>query len=803
MADTLTDKYQPQAIESKWRQYWHDIELQKADLEKNADKDKYYTLVMFPYPSGEGLHAGHWRPYVISDVWTRYQIMQGKDVLFPMGWDAFGLPAENRAIKQGIHPQESTNQASMNMKRQLLETGALFDWDRELDTSKPDYYRWTQWIFAQFYKKGLAYRKEAMVNWCPKDQTVLANEQVVNGLCERCDTPVTKKSLRQWFFKITDYAEELLDFSGIQWADRVKTMQKNWIGKSQGVEIDFSLPDSEEKLAVFTKYPETIYGVTYMVIAPEHPWVERFTTEDNMQVVADYIKQTKAQTEISRLSTEKTKTGVFTGSYCVNPVNGEKIPIWIADYVLMNFGTGAVMGVPAHDARDFLFAKQYQLPIVRVVGKTSEDNSPVTTLEDVIEDGIIINSGELNGMVAHEKAAQATMDWLEQKAYGRRATTYRLRDWLVSRQRYWGAPIPIVYCDDCGEVLIPDNQLPVKLPYTTDFQPGGESPLARSSDFVNTVCPNCGKPAKRETDTMDTFVDSSWYFLRFTDPKNVDRIFDPEKVNAWMPVDLYIGGIEHAILHLLYARFFTKALADCGLFEFREPFTQLLDNGMIFLNGKKMSKSKGNIVNPDDIVAQYGTDTLRGYEMFIGPVNDDAEWNQNGMAGVYRFMNRIWGQLTAESSTEMTLSAPTHRLIKKVTEDLNDFGFNTVVSGLMEYSNKYGDMMTKADKLAVAQLMAPIFPHVAEEIWHRLGNGDSVFRSAWPTYDPKAFESEDRTVVFQVNGKTKGIVTVSASATQQEVEAAIQGDQRLGAHYPQTAKKVVFISGRLINFVLE
>lgn len=799
----MAEKYNPKAIESKWRTYWNSTGLQKATLESN--KEKYYTLVMFPYPSGEGLHTGHWRPYVISDVWTRYQLMQGKEVLYPMGWDAFGLPAENRAIKKGVHPRQSNDEAIANMKRQLQETGALFDWDREIDTSTPEYYRWTQWIFLQLYKKGLVYRKEALVNWCPQDQTVLANEQVVNGECERCGTTVTKKSLRQWFFKITEYAEELLDFSGIQWADRVKTMQKNWIGKSEGIEIDFDLGEGDEKLTVFTKYPETIFGVTYMVIAPEHPWVNRFTTAENKKAVQAYLEQAKKQTEISRQSTEKTKTGVFTGSYCTNPVNGERVPIWVADYVLMNFGTGAVMGVPAHDTRDFLFAKQYNLPVKRVVGKTADDNSPVASIEDVIEDGIVINSGELNGLIAHEQAAKQTMDWMEQRDYGRKTTTYRLRDWLISRQRYWGCPIPIIYCDEHGEVPIPEDQLPVHLPYDVDFQLGGESPLARNPEFVATTCPTCGQSARRETDTMDTFVDSSWYFLRYADSKNDSAIFDSEKVNAWMPVDLYIGGIEHAILHLLYARFLTKALADSGLFSFREPFTRLLDNGMIFLNGKKMSKSKGNIVNPDDMVAQYGTDTLRGYEMFIGPVNDDVEWNQNGVAGVYRFLTRIWAQLTNHQTSEKpeSVSSATHRLIKDVTESLDTFKFNTVVSSLMEYSNKYGDAMSSADREVVIRLMAPIFPHVAEELWNAIGNKESVFRSQWPVFDPNAIEGEDKTVIVQINGKTKGTVVVPAGSDQESVIAAMKADERLAAILPDSSQKIVYISGRLINFVLE
>jgi leucyl-tRNA synthetase len=784
-----TEKYSPQAIETKWREYWQKTELAKAG--DATDKPKYYCLDMFPYPSGEGLHVGHWRGYVLSDTWTRYQKMQGKQVLHPMGWDAFGLPAENRAIKQGIHPSESTKIAISNMKRQLGETGVLYDWSREVNTSEPEYYRWTQWLFLQLYKMGLAYRKEALVNWCPQDCTVLANEQVVDGKCERCGTEVTKKSLKQWFFKITDYAEELLSFDGIEWPERVKTMQKNWIGKSEGAQIFFDVIDHDKKIEVFTTRPETVFGVTFIVLAPEHPLVDEIVTDEQREAVRRYREEAKRKTEIERLSTDKDKTGVFTGAFVYHATSGIPVPIWVADYVLSSYGTGAIMAVPAHDERDYAFAQKYDLSIEQVIQTGGE---PLPYLKK--------GPLSVNG-IWHGKQVEEIIDDLLKEVGGKKQTTYRLRDWLISRQRYWGAPIPIIYCDEHGEVPVPEDQLPVTLPFQADFQPGGESPLARDANFVNTTCPTCGKPAKRETDTMDTFVDSSWYYLRYCDPHNDQQVFSPEKINYWMPVDQYVGGIEHAILHLLYARFFTKALADAKLFTFREPFTRLFNIGMIYLHGKKMSKSKGNVVNPDELVERYGADTLRGYEMFIAPAAQDAEWNPNGVAGVYRFLHRIWNQLSEANVTDTSVRPETHQLIKKVTEDLESFSFNTIVSSLMSYSNESGDTMTAGDRAAVVRLMAPVFPHFAEEMWSILGNTDSVFLSSWPTFDTAAFADQPVTIVVQANGKTRGTLSAPKAATEEEITQLIRSDEKLSTILTQQIKKVVFISGRLINFVLE
>lgn len=784
----MTDTYNPQAIEAKWRKAWSESGL--ASVEMDPSKPKYYCLDMFPYPSGEGLHVGHWRGYVLSDTWSRYQMMQGKQVLHPMGWDAFGLPAENRAIKQGIHPEESTQIAIENMKRQLGEISAVYDWNREVNTSSPEYYKWTQWLFLKLYEMGLAYRKEAEVNWCPQDQTVLANEQVVDGKCERCGTEVTKKSLKQWFFKITDYAEELLDFSGINWPERTKTMQKNWIGKSEGAQLFFKVADSDDEIEIFTTRPETIFGASFLVLAPEHPLVEGLAIDSQRQEIDAYRDAAKKKAEIERTATNKEKTGVFTGSYAINPVNNEKVPIWIADYVLSTYGTGAIMAVPAHDERDFDLAKKYDLPIIPVIDTKGADLP-------YIEKGEMAD-GEWMG-----KTVDQFIDVLLERVGGKKQTTYRLRDWLVSRQRYWGAPIPIIYCDSCGEVPLSEDQLPVILPHQVDFQPGGESPLARDDQFVNTSCPKCQGSAKRETDTMDTFVDSSWYFLRYTDPKNSDRIFDPNKVEYWMAVDMYVGGIEHAILHLLYARFMTKAIADAGFVHFREPFNRLFNNGMIYLNGKKMSKSKGNIVNPDELVSRYGADTLRGYEIFIAPPEQDVEWNPNGVAGVYRFLHKAWEATTGELQVG-EMRAATHQLIKKVTNDLESFSLNTIVSSLMSYVNDYGSAMNTEDAKSFVKLMAPIFPHFAEEVWSLLGNTETVFHADWPKYEEAKLLSDTVKLIVQIGGKTKGTIDVPAQTDEEAAKALIEADDNLHKYVSgQNIKKVVFVPGRLINFVLE
>lgn len=746
---------------------------------------------MFPYPSGEGLHVGHWRGYVLSDTWSRYQAMLGNEVLHPMGWDAFGLPAENRAIKQGIHPAESTKIAIDNMKRQLQEIGAMYDWDREINTSDRRYYRWTQWLFLKLYSMGLAYRQEAMVNWCPQDQTVLANEQVIDGACERCGSTVTKKSLKQWFFKITRYADELLDFSAIDWPQRVKTMQENWIGRSEGAKISFMLQQSDQRIEVYTTRPETIFGATFLVLAPEHQLVDQLTTIEQKQSVADYIRATATKSELERSSTTKEKTGVFTGRYAINPIDNQPIPIWLADYVLTGYGTGAIMAVPAHDERDYHFAQSYNLPIIPVF--------------DVDEPLPYTGTGPIKATGPWQsKEWDEAVSLIIEQVGGQRTVNYRLRDWLISRQRYWGCPIPIIYCDSCGEQPVPAEDLPVILPHQADFQPGGESPLARDKHFMETTCPKCHQPARRESDTMDTFVDSSWYFLRYADPTNDGAPFDRAAADYWLPVDQYVGGIEHAILHLLYARFFTKALADAGIINFREPFKRLFNIGMIYLNGKKMSKSKGNVINPDDLVERFGADTLRGYELFIAPAETDAEWNENGVVGIYRFLNRIWQKLVNETSDEMVISPDTHRLIKETTTDLERFSFNTVISNFMTYLNAVERRsLTRGDQLAATQLLAPVFPHFAEEVWQRLGQDGSIFHSRWPIADENVLITDKATIIVQLNGKTKGVIEAERSAGQDQLIEEIKRQPKLADLTTQPTKKIIFVPGRLINFVLK
>lgn len=785
----MSNAYDPRTIEAKWRDLW--AKQLTANQDQKNSQPKYYCLDMFPYPSGEGLHVGHWRGYVLSDVWSRYQAMLGKTVLHPMGWDAFGLPAENRAIKQGIHPADSTREAISTMKRQLQETGAGYDWDREINTSDPSYYRWTQWLFLGLYQRGLAYRAEAEVNWCPKDQTVLANEQVIDGRCERCDSLVDKKSLKQWFFKITAYADELLNFDDIDWPARVVTMQKNWIGKSEGARLFFELAkDRSQKIECFTTRPETVYGATFMVLAPEHPLVDQITIESQRAKVKQYREQAKLKTEIERTNAERDKTGVDTGAMAINPATNQPIPIWIADYVLAGYGTGAIMAVPAHDQRDYDFAQKYDLPIRPVI---DTNGAPLPYLAP----GKLAVEGPWQGQTTDQ-----FLDKLLDKIGGVKAVNYRLRDWLISRQRYWGCPIPIIYCPEHGEVPVPADHLPVLLPHNADFQPGGESPLTRDQDFVQTTCPKCGQDAKRETDTIDTFVDSSWYFLRYADAKNDQAPFDKEKVEQWLPVDQYVGGIEHAILHLLYARFITKALADSNHINFREPFLRLFNIGMIYLNGKKMSKSKGNVVNPDELVARYGTDTLRGYEMFIAPADQDAEWNPSGVAGVYRFLHRVWAILNGPTSDGDETKPETHRLIQKVTGDLESFDFNTVVSALMGYINEIEQKpLSHQEKLILSQLLAPIFPHFAEESWQNLGQKTSIFISTWPTVDPDKLTKESVNFIVQENGKLRGTITAGPLTSQQELEDLIRQDPKL-SHLPNKAQKTVFVTGRLINFVL-
>ena len=766
----MNDFYNFKEVEKKWQQRWEAGGVFKTD--EDSDKEKYYVLEMFPYPSGS-LHMGHVRVYSIGDVIARFKKMQGFNVLHPMGWDAFGLPAENAAIQHGIHPAEWTWSNIDKMREQLKRLGISYDWDREVSTADPDYYKWTQWFFVQMYKKGLAYKKKSAVNWCPDCGTVLANEQVINNRCERCDTEVEEKELEQWFFKITDYAERLLnDYQLLEnWPEKVKLMQKNWIGRSEGLRIKFPVKGSDQALEVFTTRPDTIYGATYMVLAPEHPLVgELVKGTEKEEAVNDFIKEVKKEKEIERTSPESEKKGIFTGAYAINPMTGEDIPIMIANYVLMGYGTGAIMAVPAHDQRDMDFALKYDLPIKVVI--QPEDQEGILTVEDLkgeayIDDGILVNSAEYDGLTV-AAAFDKMADDMEAKGIGQREVNYRLRDWLISRQRYWGTPIPIIYCDQCGIVPVPEEDLPVILPENVEFSPTGESPLGKIEDFINTSCPACGGRGRREIDTMDTFVDSSWYFLRYVDPHNRDLPFARDKADKWFPVDQYIGGVEHAILHLLYARFFTKVIADLGLTGEVEPFRNWLAQGMVLKDGAKMSKSKGNVVDPNEIIAKYGADTARLFILFAAPPEKDLEWSDAGVEGSERFLNRVWRlvadniedlrgksvqdiELAALNKNEKELYQQLNISIKRVTEDLNTrMNFNTAISAIMELSNgiyhylnesrekNYDLLKLVIDKLLL--LLSPFAPHMSAELWEQLGNQGSIHEEAWPSYDEEALK---------------------------------------------------------------
>ncbi len=785
------------AIEKKWQKIWSKSGLFNA---KDFDKrPKFYCLDMFPYPSGSGLHVGHWRGYVLSDTMARFYKMQGKNVLHPMGYDAFGLPAENAAIKKGIHPKKFTYQAIEKFDRQLRQLGAMYDWERRLVTSLPLYYKWTQWLFLQLYKKGLAYRKEAQVNFCPSCQTVLANEQVIDGQCERCESEVEKKVLKQWFFKITDYSQRLLDdLEKIDWPQRVKIMQKNWIGRSQGAMIKFKVAGGNEVIEVFTTRPDTLYGATFMVLAPEHPLILKITKASNKARVEKYINETLKKKEWERESGKGEKTGVFLGSYAINPINNQKIPIWTADYVLTSYGTGAVMSVPAHDKRDFQFAKKFDLLINVVISK---DGKNIKDLSEAYEDiGKMINSGKYNGLDAIEAGKEIVKDL---KNAARPAVNYRLRDWLISRQRYWGAPIPIIYCEKCGEVPIPEKDLPVLLPENIEYKPTGQSPLLNIKEFVNVPCPKCHKMAKRETDTMDTFVCSSWYYLRYTDPKNDKAFADWKKIDYWCPVDLYIGGIEHAILHLLYSRFVAKVLYDLKLISFDEPFKKLFNIGMIYLHGAKMSKSKGNVISPDELITKYGTDSLRGYELFIGPPDQDSEWNPNGITGVFRFLEKLWNIIQGELSSEDRNQYLINLVVKKVTQDLDNFSHNTAIAHLMETLNKLDKPSQKEMEIFI-QLCAPFFPHISCEIWQKLGQKDCIFDALWPQYDENVLVLKKITLPVQINGKLKGVVEIDQSQKEDEiVEIAKQNPKISDCISRKKIEKVIYRSGKILNFVIK
>ena len=804
----MATPYNHKEIEKKWRHNW-DV----TPINKDTTKPKYYCLDMFPYPSGSGLHVGHWRGYVISDVWSRYKMLHGYHIIHPMGWDAFGLPAENYAIKMKTHPAKSTADNIANIKRQINEIAALYDWDMEVNTTDPKFYKWTQWIFVQMFKKGLAYEKEMPINWCPSCKTGLANEEVVNGCCERCGAEVTKKNLKQWMLKITAYADRLLaDLDKLDWPEKVKKMQADWIGKSYGAEVDFKLENSDEKITVYTTRPDTLHGATFMVLAPEHAMAKSLATDETRADVEAYIQMAANKSSVDRLQ-GKEKTGVFTGSYAINPLNGAKVPIWLSDYVLADYGTGAIMCVPAHDDRDFAFATKFNIPIIQVIAKDGKEIENMTEAYTEAA-GTMINSGEWNGMESSVLKKEAP-HIIEERGFGRATVNYKLRDWVFSRQRYWGEPIPIVHCPDCGAVPVPEDQLPLLLPDVESYEPTGtgESPLAAIDEWVNTTCPCCGKPAKRETNTMPQWAGSSWYFLRYIDNKNDNELVSREKADKYLPVDMYIGGVEHAVLHLLYSRFYTKFLHDIGVVDFDEPFKKLFNQGMITgKNGIKMSKSKGNVVSPDDLVRDYGCDSLRLYEMFVGPPELDSEWDERGIDGVYRFITRFWKLAvdSIEANVEPTkeMIKLRHQMVHTITRRLEDFSLNTVVSGFMEFNNKFIELAKKEggiDKETIqtfVTLLAPFAPHIGEELWEKLGNTGSVFENnKWPEADEELMKDDEIQVPVQINGKTKVVISVPADISKDD--AIAQGKEALGDKLAGNIVKEIYVPGRIINLVVK
>jgi leucyl-tRNA synthetase len=811
------DAYDPHAIERKWQQVWDEtgaFATANPEDPAHADRSKSYVLEMLPYPSGE-LHMGHVLNYTLGDVVSHVRRRRGYTVLRPMGYDAFGLPAENAAIREGGHPREVTERNIDAIRTQIKRMGWSIDWTREVSTAEPEYYRWTQWLFLKLYEAGLAYRKAAPVKWCPNDQTVLANEQVIDGRCERCGAEVEVRNLEQWMFKITAYADRLLDDMALleSWPERVLTMQRNWIGRSEGAEVVFRLEELDEDVPVFTTRPDTLFGATFFVLAPEHPLVERFAElAPNGDELRAYARHAAAKKGEERAQSEE-KTGVFTGFHAVNPVNGEQIPIWVADYVLMEYGTGAIMAVPAHDERDFHFAKNFGLPIVQVVAPASGDVEEDAAYVAHSENEVLVNSGEFTGLPAPE-GKQRIVEWLEARGLGRATTSYRLRDWLLSRQRYWGCPIPVVHCPGCGIVPVPEAELPVLLPEVDDYLPKGRSPLATAEDWVHVRCPACGGDALRETDTMDTFVDSSWYFLRYTDPHNDQAPFDRALVDFWLPVNQYIGGIEHAILHLMYARFFTKALYDLGIVGFVEPFARLFNQGMIYRFGAKMSKSKGNVVSPDELLAEFGADALRVYILFMGPADQDKEWQETGVEGASRFLRRLWRaveQQLERPPTGVTTGTPlarkAHQTIAKITDDIERrFVFNTPVSVVMELLNAIGDEPDDpAARFAVetaVSLIQPYAPHVAEELWSALGRS-RLWAEPWPVPDESQLERETVELVLQVNGKVRDRMQVRAGLPDEELIAVARTSERVRAHLNGgEPRKVIVVPDKLVNFVV-
>ncbi len=825
----MNKEYFPQEIEKKWQKYWE--ENHTFHTPNDSDKPKYYALSMFPYPSGK-LHMGHVRNYTITDVIARFKKMQGFNVLHPMGWDSFGLPAENAAMKHGANPETWTDENIAYMTKQLKMLGLSYDWDREVTTCKPDYYKWTQWLFLQLYKKGLAYKKEAAVNWCESCGTVLANEQVIDGKCWRCDSVVEKKYLSQWFLKITDYADRLLkDLDKLEgWGDNVKTMQANWIGKSQGAILKFKVVEKDMEIPVYTTRPDTAFGITYLVVAPEYKDIEALTTEENKQAVEEYRANARKLTEIERLSTDRIKTGVPLGTHAINPFTGEKFPLWTADYALVEYGTGAVMAVPTHDERDFAFAKKYNLPMKVVISPKDKELNVEEMTNAYTEEGVMVNSGEFNGM-KNIDAKKAITQFAVDNGFGEFKTQFRLRDWLVSRQRYWGAPIPIVYCDKCGIQPVPEDQLPVLLPKDVDFSVVGKSPITTSKTFKDTVCPVCGGHAVRETDTMDTFMCSSWYYLRYSDARNSEKCFDKELVDKWLPVDQYVGGIEHAILHLLYSRFFTKALHDLGLIGFDEPFKNLLTQGMVLKDGSKMSKSKGNTVDPDEIFKNYGADTARTFILSDSPPARDFDWSDAGVEGCYKFLNRVW-RLVSTNQEKITfnykvpetrtkanddLVRMVHISIKGITNDIsNDFQFNTVISKYRELANYISDWTNKAqwndeDKnvfsfaiLTLMKLMSPVAVHMTEEVWTSLGAKTSIHDEKWCEYDENLAKASSITLVVQINGKVRDKIEVDEALDQEELKKiALESQKVKDATEGKQVVKVIVVPKKLVNIVVK
>lgn len=797
----MSEKYDHKSIEKKWQAEWGSAGMYQAD--NNSDKPKKYVLDMFPYPSGDGLHLGHVENYTATCIYSRYLRMKGFNVMHPIGWDAFGLPSENYAIKTGIHPDKSTHQNIKNFIGQMKSLGFSSDWTREIDTSSPEYYKWTQWFFLLLYKNGLAYKKKAKVNWCESCKTVLANEQAENGVCERCKNDVIQKDLEQWFFKITDYADELIDdLSKVDWPSSTVSAQRNWIGRSEGVEFEMEISDAKESIRVYTTRIDTVFGMTYVVLSPEHELVKKlggFIKNNNE--VEEYIKATAKKTELERTELAKEKTGVrLDGVSAINPFTNEAVPVFVADYVLSNYGTGAVMAVPAHDERDFEFAKKYNLPISASIDGFNGD-------EAYTKDGLLVNSGEFNGL-SSEEAREKMSQWLDGKKIGLKKINYRLRDWLVSRQRYWGAPIPIIYCDDCGEVPVPEENLPVLLPTDVNFLPTGESPLKHSKTFNDVACPTCKKPARREADTMDTFVCSSWYYFRFTDPKNSEEFASREAIEKWLPVDMYMGGAEHTVLHLMYARFFTKVLKKLGYINFDEPFMKLRHQGMILAeDGRKMSKSLGNVINPNEIVSEYGADTLRLHEMFLGPLEDMKAWNSATIIGPRRFLERVWKlKEKVSNGTMQTSEAIIHKTIQKVGEDIEEFGFNTAISSMMILVNELEkpDAISSEAYETLLLLLAPFAPHITEELWHEIGNKESIHLAKWPVFDASKCVASEVTIAIQVGGKLRDTIVVPAGDPEEAIkELALARPLVVKWVDGNTIKKVIYVKGRLINIVVS